>query len=180
MRIGCLDRTHEYRRSAHGHPGRHFVGDYRAVYERLGTPLEEVSSHSLVEREDLLDAAFELPNFLLSIAQFPRSYLPELLGLNLSWQYMDLSAFGPTLIRDVCAAYALPQLGDDLGGSDFLDKGRELARDATVAFLDSQDRSSRAHAWSRVWRGLAAGTSAFARPAPPRSIAAAAGDPLRP
>ena len=144
-------------------PGRHFVGDYRGVYERLGAPLEEVSSHSLVELENLLDAAFELPNFLLSIAQFPRSHLPELLGLNLSWQYLDLSAVGPTLIRDVCAAYALPLLGDDLGGPDFLDKGRELARSATLAFLDDHDASSRVRAWSRVWRGLATGASVWAR-----------------
>ena len=144
-------------------PGRHFVSDYRGVYERLGAPLEEVSSHSLVERESLLDSAFELPNFLLSIAQFPRTYLPELLGLNLSWQYLNLSAFGPTLIRDVCAAYALPPLGDDLSSPDFLDKGRKLARRAADEFLAEHDASSRQGAWSRVWTGLAAGAAVWAR-----------------
>ena len=121
-------------------PGRHFVGDYRAVHERLGAPLEEVSSHSLVESENFLDVAFELPNFLLSIAQFPRSLLPELLGLNLSWQYLDSSAFGPTLIRDVCAAYGLPPLVDDVGGLDVPAKGRELRGNARVTLLDDPDR----------------------------------------
>src|SRR5262245_29751893 len=51
-------------------PGRHFVADYRAVYDRLGAPIEEVSSRSFSERPDFREAGFALPIFLLGIAQF--------------------------------------------------------------------------------------------------------------
>ena len=138
-------------------PGRHFVNDYRMVYERLGAPLEEVSSRSFAERGDVLESSFSLPSFLLAIAQFPRSYLPELLGVNLVWQYLNLSEFGPALVRDLCAAYELPPLGDDLGTREYLEQGRRLAREATAQFLSDQDDSLRDNAWSRVRRGVATG-----------------------
>src|SRR5262245_48525880 len=64
-------------------PARHFVADYRDTWARLGAPLEEVSSRSLVDRPDLSDVNFRLPVLLLSLGQFPRTYLPELLGLHL-------------------------------------------------------------------------------------------------
>ena len=53
-------------------PGRHFVGDYRAAYARLGSPIEEVSSHSFTERRDIRNASFALPCFLLGIGQYAR------------------------------------------------------------------------------------------------------------
>ena len=47
-------------------PVRHFVADYRATYERIGAPVEEVSSHSFAERPDFLEATFELRIPMLS------------------------------------------------------------------------------------------------------------------
>src|SRR6185436_4324315 len=88
-------------------PGRHFVADYRAVYGRLGAPIEEVSSRSFADRPDFREASLALPNFLLGLAQFTRTFSAEILGVNLAWQFLDLSAFGPELIRDTCQAYAL-------------------------------------------------------------------------
>ena len=132
-------------------PGRHFVADYRSVYGRLGAPLEEVSSHSFAERSDFLEPSIALPIFLLSIAQFTRSYPFEILGLNLAWQFMDLSAFGPDLIRDTCEAYALPLLGDDLGDPQHLERGREMARDAAVRALEGAGRT-----WARRGRACCA------------------------
>ena len=95
-------------------PTRHFVADYRAAYARLGTPLEEVSSRTFAQRPDFAGATFPLPVFLLAIAQYTRTFPAEMLGVNLAWQYLDLSAFGPRLVRDVCAAYQLPPLGQQL------------------------------------------------------------------
>ena len=143
--------------------GRHLVTALRDVHARLGVPLAQVSSRSLVARADLLDAAFELPVFLLAIAQHPRRWLAERLGLSLAWHFLDLAAFGPALVADACAAHGLPPLGDDLGGQAALDEGRALARAAAVAYLEAHDEPSRARARSRVWRGLTAGVSVWIR-----------------
>ena len=49
----------------------------------------------MFQRGDFSESTFALPIFLLAIAQFPRSFPAEILGLNLAWQFLDLSAFGP-------------------------------------------------------------------------------------
>jgi hypothetical protein len=132
---------------------RHFVGDYRAVFARLGSPLEEVSSRSLVDRVDLLDANFELPVLLLCIAQFPRTFLPELLGVHLAWQYLGLTSIGPTLIRDVCAACDLPPFGENLVDETYLDKARRMASGAVNSFLSGVGPEKRAQDSERVALG---------------------------
>ncbi|MGE0159668.1 MAG: iron-containing redox enzyme family protein [Dehalococcoidia bacterium] len=142
-------------------PGRHFVADYRAAYARLGSHLEEVSSRSFAAREDFLESSFHLPNFLLGIGQFARSFPAEILGLNLAWQYLDLSAFGPQLIRDLCQAYELPSLGTDLGDANHLEKARDMARAAVVAHLRSVEDGSRRAVWERLLRGVNAGVGAW-------------------
>ena len=141
-------------------PGRHFVADYRAVYGRIGAPLEEVSSHSFAERSDFLEPSIALPIFLLGIAQFTRTYPVEILGLNLAWQFLGLSAFGADLIRDACEAYGLPRLGGDLADPQHLETGREMARDAAVRFLESAGPDL-GEAWTRLLRGVAAGVEAW-------------------
>jgi Iron-containing redox enzyme len=142
-------------------PGRHFVADYRAVYARLGAPLEEISSQSFIERVDFHDTSLALPIFLLAIAQFTRRFCAELLGLNLAWQFLGLSAFGPDLIRDTCAAYTLPPLGDDPGHPDHLEKGRRIAREAAVQFLRSAGEPTPADAWERLLLGIRVGVGAW-------------------
>lgn len=142
-------------------PGRHFVADYRAVYERLGSPLEEVSSYSFAERPDLRAQSFALPIFLLGVTQFTRSFPAEILGINLVWQFLDLSAFGPDLIRDTCKAYELPALGEDLNDPEHLEKGREMAHEAVVGYLQQYDGAGIADAWTGLLRGVSAGVDAW-------------------
>ncbi len=144
-------------------PGRHFVADYREAYSRLGAPLEEVSSHSFAERQDFFGWSFDIPLFALGIAQFTRSFPLEILGFNLAWQYLDLSAFGPDLVRDICQAYALPPLGADLNDPDHLETGREMARAAALRCLEGVDRSKLGDAWSRLLRGVSTGVDLWAR-----------------
>lgn len=142
-------------------PGRHFVADYRAVYARLAAPLEELSSHFFLDRVDFRDISLPLPIFLLAIAQFTRSFCAEILGLNLAWQFLGLSTFGPDLVQDTCAAYALPPLGDDLGRPDHLEEGRGMAREAAVRFLQDAAESTPADAWETLLRGIHAGVGAW-------------------
>lgn len=142
-------------------PGRHFVADYRAVYDRLGAPLEDVSSHSFADRHDFLETSLALPILLLSLAQFPRTHSAEILGINLAWQYLDLSAFGPDLIRDTCKAYGLPALGEDLGDPQHLETGRTMAREAAIQMLQEAGDGNLGPAWDGLLRGIALGVEAW-------------------
>ena len=142
-------------------PGRHFVADYRSVMGRLGAPVEEVASHSFAERSGILESSLGLPIFLLGIAPFTQTFSGEILGLNLAWQFLDLSAFGPDLIRDTCEAYGLPPLGEDLNDTDHLDTGRRMAREATLRFLETSEGPGLLDRWNQVLRGAAAGVAAW-------------------
>ena len=146
-------------RAAGPDPRRHLVADYRDVWARLGAPLEEVSSRSLVDRFDLADANFKLPVLLLSLGQFPRTYLPELLGLHLAWQRLGLPAYGPALIRDTCDAFDLPPAGTNLIDDAYLPRGRELAEQAASDVLEAAaDGGDQRH---RLDRGLKLGAAAW-------------------
>ena len=142
-------------------PGRHFVADYRSVFDRLGAPVEEVSSHSFAARPDFFEASFALPILLLSIAPYPQSFAGEILGLNLAWQFLGLSAFGPDLIRDTCEAYGLPRLGEDLVDPEYLETGRRMAREAAAQFLEAGEVSECALRWGSLTQGAAAGLEAW-------------------
>jgi len=144
-------------------PGRHFVGDYRSVYGRLGAPVEEVSSHSFALRTDLREEGFALPIFLLSIAQFTRTFPGEILGVNLAWQFLGLSAFGPDLIRDTSKAFELPSIGEDLSPPEYLETGRAMAREAALGYLREVGEAGFAEGWERLLRGVDAGVQAWSQ-----------------
>ena len=143
--------------------GRHFVPDFRAVHSRVSAHSDDVASHSFAERVDLLEAGLELPVFLLAIGQFPRTYGLEILGLQLAWQFLDLSAFGPDLIRDTCSACDLPPLGCDLADTQYLEKGREMARQAVLGALGPLQGPELVEAWKRLLRGVSACSALWAR-----------------
>ena len=143
--------------------GRHFIMDYRDVCGRLGDPADDVASHSFVERGDFADESFMLPVLLLAIGQFPRTFGLEILGLNLSWQYLGLGSFAPDLIRDACAAYALPALGTDLTDAAYLQRGRVAARSAALQSLANRQGVPLVDAWRRLMLGLATGRRLWAQ-----------------
>ncbi len=141
-------------------PRRHFVADYRGVWARLGSPLEEVSSRSFVDRFDLSDANFRLPVLLLSLGQFPRTYLPELVGLHFTWQRLGLPGLGPLLIRETCQAFGLPVAGGDLLGDDYLRRGDDLAQRAVDEVLEESQHADLDLRY-RIDRGMKLGASAW-------------------
>jgi len=137
-------------------PGRHFVAEYRAAFERLGAPLEELTSRSFAQRQDLADESFSLPIFLLGLAQCTRTFPAEIIGLNLAWQYLGLSAFGPDLIHDVCATYALPPLGEGLATPKYLDAGQQSSRAVAEQYIESVEAPHRDEAMRALLRGIGA------------------------
>lgn len=134
-------------------PGRHFVSDYRAASARLGRPIDDVSTHSFCEHPDIADQSFDLPLFLLSLAQFTRTFFAEIVGVNLAWQFLGIPSFGPRLIDDICEVYDLPSLGKDLLEPGYLEKGLDMARSAAAVVLEEATPEEIDKTWSRILSG---------------------------
>lgn len=167
---------HQVRAFVH-EPARHFLADYRSVYERLGAPLEDVASHSFAQRTDLLESSFPLPIFLLAVAQFTRSFTAEIVGLNLAWQFLDLSAFGPDLVRDVCDAYGLPLHGMHREDPGHRQTGRDMAHATASRLLKDAGELRMSEVWASLVRGAAAGVQIWTEWFEQAQGAAPAGSP---
>lgn len=135
--------------------GRHFAGDYRLVCSRLGLPGDDVSSHSFAKHLEFAEESFALPGFLLAIAQFTRTLFPEIVGVNLAWQYLGLSAFGPGLIAEACRHFDLPAIGDDLLADGYAEKGCDLARTAAATVLEDLPEDEREAGFAKMLAGAA-------------------------
>lgn len=135
-------------------PGRHFVADYRAVFERLGAQPEEISSRSFAQRIDLHEKSLSLPLFLLGVASFTSSFTGEIFGINFAWQHLGLSSIGPDLIEDACQAYGLPKFGEDLIEEGYLDTGRRMAMDAALGYITSGSKDELSNRLYSVQRGI--------------------------
>ena len=84
-----------------GQASRNHPNVYRRLLGSLNISLPPVDSLEFAQHPGFLDAAFDLPVYLLAISRFPKRFLPEILGLNLA---IELSGLG--------AQYQ--KLGDDL------------------------------------------------------------------
>ncbi|UWZ40378.1 iron-containing redox enzyme family protein [Dactylosporangium roseum] len=64
---------------------------YRDLLRQMGVDLPPIASPEFTNWPALRDAAFSRPVYWLSISRFPRTFMPEILGLNLA---MELSGVG--------------------------------------------------------------------------------------
>ncbi|MEU6072772.1 iron-containing redox enzyme family protein [Micromonospora sp. NPDC047074] len=64
---------------------------YREVLAEMGVVLPPTASRAFADWPGFRDASFELPVYWLCVGRFPRTFLPEILGLNLA---MELSGVG--------------------------------------------------------------------------------------
>ena len=131
-----------------------FVADYRTAATRLGLKPADVSSYSFAESRGVDESAFILPLFLLSIAQFPRSFMAEIVGVNLAWQCLGAAAFGPQLVRNVCKAFELPPSSDDGLTPEYFERSREMAIAAVDALLKEAGGAEGERAWNGLLRGV--------------------------
>jgi len=69
---------------------------YRDLLNELAIELPSTETMDFAYHPDFLDASFDLPGYLLAISQFPGTYLPEILGLNLA---IELSGLGGGYMR---------------------------------------------------------------------------------
>jgi hypothetical protein len=131
---------------------------YRQVLAEMGIELPPTASVEFSKRPEIRDGSFQLPVYWLSVGRFPRTFLPEILGLNLA---MELSGVGGTYRR---ARIALKTYGfntrfvDIHNTIDNVATGHSAwAADAVDTYLtalpDSPGATGRTEAWNRVRAG---------------------------
>ncbi|GGK72766.1 iron-containing redox enzyme family protein [Mangrovihabitans endophyticus] len=131
---------------------------YREVLHEMGVDLPPTSSLEFARWPGFRNESFELPVYWLCIGRYPRTFLPELLGLNLA---MELSGVGGAYRR---ARVALREYGfstrfvDIHNTIDNVATGHSAwAADAVDTFMsalpDSSGPSSRPEVWERVRTG---------------------------
>ncbi len=69
---------------------------YQALLDSLDIKLPPIESREFVEHPGFISGAFDIPVFLMAIAKFPSTFLPELLGLNMA---IELSGLGNQYLR---------------------------------------------------------------------------------
>jgi hypothetical protein len=141
-----------------GNPFHNHTNVYRRTLEQAGMPLPEVTSLDFVQQAGIADANFRLPVFMLAISQFPRAFLPEILGLNLAIELSGLGGFYMRLADELRFWKLDPTFVILHNTIDNLASGHAaLARDAIVTHLDQifneHGQAEMQHHWERVWSG---------------------------
>ena len=134
---------------------------YRELMREMDVDIPEFGTIEFCRWPGFRDNAFLVPAFWLAISQFPRHFLPELLGLNLA---MELSGVGGTYrsAADALRHYGYSSTFVDLHNTvDNISTGHTaIALDAIKIHLDEmQERGGldevQRH-WRRVWTGYLA------------------------
>ncbi len=139
-------------------PEHHHANIFRRLLDGEGIRLPEVCSAEFIAWPGFFPALFDLPAYLLAISQFPRAFLPEILGLNLAIELSGLGAFYMTAVDEMAYLGLDPAIVSIHLASDNLASGHAaLARDAIVIYLDRVGadfgHAERDRHWRRVWQG---------------------------
>lgn len=130
-----------------------FVSEYQEVHRLLAFTLPDVSSRSFADNPLFEEFSFEVPLFLLSIGQFPRTYLAELLGVNLGWHFSGLNAVGPILVRKGQHCHSSTKDDTCIQYWDRSKLGCELALDAAIKTLAERSNRDRDTFFFRICVG---------------------------
>ncbi|MGC9382529.1 iron-containing redox enzyme family protein [Streptomyces sp. MH13] len=128
---------------------------YRDVLKEMGVDLPPTASAEFARWPGFRDESFELPVYWLCVGRFPRTFLPEVLGLNLA---MELSGVGGTYRRARLAlkAYGFSTRFVDIHNTiDNVATGHSAwAADAVdtlmAALPETPGPGGRAETWQRV------------------------------
>lgn len=132
---------------------------YRDLMKQMGIDLPDFRTREFAMNDLFDDESFEVPAFWLSISQFPRSFLPESLGLNLA---MELSGVGGAYrtARDELRHYKFSTLFVDLHNTiDNASSGHSaMALEAIEKYMEeilpTASPSTVETHWQRVWTGF--------------------------
>jgi hypothetical protein len=131
---------------------------YRDLLNELAIDLPPTETEAFAQHPSFLDSAFDLPCHLLSIARWPRSYLPELLGLNLAIELSGLGAGYLRLAAELRHWNINPLIVTLHQSIDNLATGHAaMACEAIQLYLDEMQATGgeaavQAH-WQRIWSG---------------------------
>ncbi|MEV1146573.1 iron-containing redox enzyme family protein, partial [Micromonospora sp. NPDC049799] len=127
---------------------------YRTVLREMGIDLPPTRSPEFAAWPALRDRSFELPVYWLAIGRFPRTFEPEILGLNLA---MELSGVGGSYrrARQALTRYGFSTAFVDIHNTiDNVATGHSAwAADAVDGYLAQQAPADRAQAWDRIRAG---------------------------
>ena len=141
-----------------GRPAWNHPNVYRRLLESLEIDLPPLASDEFAASSLFLDAAFDIPVYLLAIGLRAHRYFPELLGLNLA---IELSGLGAGYMRtlDILRHHRIDPAIVQLHLSiDNLASGHAArARETITLFLDDTRRREGADVvqtqWRRIWTG---------------------------
>ncbi|WP_369174199.1 iron-containing redox enzyme family protein [Streptomyces sp. R28] len=127
---------------------------YRAVLREMGVDLPPTRSPEFAAWPAFRDRSFELPVYWLAIGRFPRTFEPEILGLNLA---MELSGVGGSYrrARQALAHHGFSTMFVDVHNTiDNVATGHSAwAADAVDGYLTQLPPAARADAWDRIRTG---------------------------
>ncbi|MFG2885964.1 iron-containing redox enzyme family protein [Streptomyces sp. NPDC048297] len=131
---------------------------YREILDQMDVRVPLTGTREFSEWPGFRNSSFELPVYWLSIGRFPRSFQPEILGLNLA---MELSGVGGSYRRGHIAlkAHGFSTRFVDIHNTiDNVETGHSAwAADAVDAYMSTLPRSGpddvRRKAWDRIRTG---------------------------
>lgn len=104
--------------------------------------------------------SYELPLLLLSVGQFPRTFLPELLGLNLAWHHLGIQSFLEHISLKNFLGTDLPE--DSLEElNERNNTMAEMSLQSIHTFLNEQETEGQADACKRIVCGAEMLTTAW-------------------
>lgn len=143
-----------------GRPELNHPRIYRELLEAMGVDLPPTGSREFAESPLLRDASFELPVYWLSIGLFPRTFAPEIVGLNLAIELSGVGGSYRLAHRSLTHHGFDTQFVDLHNAIDNVLTGHSAwAAEAVEAFVagtgDLQGPDARDEAWRRVRTGFA-------------------------
>ena len=132
---------------------------YLDLLQGLGIDLPAVETVEFSRSSGLLDSVFDLPSYLLAISQFPRTYLPEILGLNLAIELSGLGGGYMQLAEELRYWNINPLIVTLHLSIDNLANGHAaMAAEAIQNYMDGLltygEAELRGQLWKRIWVGF--------------------------
>lgn len=132
---------------------------YRHLLKSLSFDLPAIDDAAFVNHKNFIAGSFDIPVYLLAISQFPCTFLPELIGINLA---IELSGLGGSYLR---LAETLDYWGIDSmivrvhQSADNMASGHAaIAKTAVGQYLDHvlslNGERARENHWQRIWLGF--------------------------
>ncbi|MDQ3773620.1 MAG: iron-containing redox enzyme family protein [Pseudomonadota bacterium] len=154
-----------------GDPDQNHANIFRRLLEGEGIRLPELTSAAFIAWPGFSAAVFDLPAYLLAISRFPRTFLPEILGLNLAIELSGLGAFYMSVVDEMRYLGLDPAIVTVHLASDNLASGHAaLAREAVMIYLDGVGSDFGHEELDRHWRRVSLGYASL-RIVPRRAFA---------